>query len=189
MRMLLAALICAWPAIAAPAVKAPVVPDKVADQFVPAQFGGQKIEGLLGERMRVNLEGRLLHVAEKMRTKDIHIRLYDAPGAATARGAQAFVITFGYSDRFKAQQVVREITGKFEEYNFSLQRNQANTTANFLTDELKKAKERVDAAQEQLGGFGAQHPGELPQDSAQNMSLVNSKEQEIHKIGSAPPRD
>ena len=121
-------------------------------------------------------------VAEKMRTKDIHIRLYDAPGAATARGAQAFVITFGYSDRFKAQQVVREITGKFEEYNFSLQRNQANTTANFLTDELKKAKERVDAAQEQLGGFGAQHPGELPQDSAQNMSLVNSKEQEIHTL-------
>lgn len=65
MRMLLAALICAWPAIALPAVKAPVVPDKVADQFVPAQFGGQKIEGLLGERMRVNLEGRLLHVDEK----------------------------------------------------------------------------------------------------------------------------
>jgi DUF1680 family protein len=63
--MLLAALICAWPAIALPAVKAPVVPDKVADQFVPAQFGGQKIEGLLGERMRVNLEGRLLHVDEK----------------------------------------------------------------------------------------------------------------------------
>ena len=56
MRMLLAALICAWPAIALPAVKAPVVPDKVADQFVPAQFGGQKIEGLLGERMRVGFK-------------------------------------------------------------------------------------------------------------------------------------
>ncbi|MFN7993592.1 MAG: glycoside hydrolase family 127 protein [Bryobacteraceae bacterium] len=43
---------------------APVVPDKVHDRFVPASYEGQKIEGLLGRRMQVNLEGRLLHVDE-----------------------------------------------------------------------------------------------------------------------------
>ena len=44
---------------------APVVADKVADKFVPASYAAQRIDGLLGERMRVNLEGRLLNVDEK----------------------------------------------------------------------------------------------------------------------------
>jgi DUF1680 family protein len=41
------------------------VPDKVADVFVSAPFAAQHIDGMLGERMRVNLEGRLLNVDEK----------------------------------------------------------------------------------------------------------------------------
>jgi DUF1680 family protein len=41
-----------------------VVADKVKDRFTPAPYDRQKIRGLLGERMRVNLEGRLLHVNE-----------------------------------------------------------------------------------------------------------------------------
>jgi uncharacterized protein len=40
----------------------PVVADKIKDRFVPVPYDRQKIRGLLGERMRVNLEGRLLHV-------------------------------------------------------------------------------------------------------------------------------
>jgi uncharacterized protein involved in exopolysaccharide biosynthesis len=122
-------------------------------------------------------------VAETMRTKDIKIRLYEASGGApTTRGAQAFEIRFRYIDRFKAQGVVREITGKFIEQNFSLQRTQATTTANFLTDELKKAKDRADKAQLQLSQFAAQHQGELPQDAVANTALLNSKEQEIHGV-------
>ena len=133
------------------------------------------------ERAHLTLD----EVAETMRTKAIKVNLYDAPGGSTNRGAQAFVIRFRYTDRFKSQQVVREITGKFEEVNFALQQTQASTTAHFLTDELKKAKDRVDSSQEQLGQFAAQHAGELPQDAAGNMALVNSKEQEIHGIEDA----
>jgi DUF1680 family protein len=43
---------------------AEVVKDRIADRFVPAPYEKQRIEGMLGERMRVNLEGRLLHVDE-----------------------------------------------------------------------------------------------------------------------------
>ena len=39
--------------------------DKVTDRFVPAPYTAQHIEGLLGDRMKVNLEGRLLNVDEK----------------------------------------------------------------------------------------------------------------------------
>jgi uncharacterized protein len=38
--------------------------DQVVDRFVPAAISSQRIEGFLGERMRVNLEGRLLNVDE-----------------------------------------------------------------------------------------------------------------------------
>ncbi len=41
------------------------IKNKVNDKFIPTPYGQQKIEGLLGERMKVNLEGRLLHVDEK----------------------------------------------------------------------------------------------------------------------------
>jgi len=36
----------------------------VPDRFTPAPFEKQRIEGMLADRMRVNLEGRLLHVDE-----------------------------------------------------------------------------------------------------------------------------
>jgi len=53
------------PACLCAVVPRPVVPDKVTDLFVPAPFESQKIEGLLGDRMRMNLEGRLLHLDQK----------------------------------------------------------------------------------------------------------------------------
>jgi DUF1680 family protein len=43
----------------------PAVEDKVRDQFVPAPYQVQKIDGLLGRRLATNLEGRLLHVDEQ----------------------------------------------------------------------------------------------------------------------------
>jgi DUF1680 family protein len=46
------------------AIPKPVVADKVADKFISAPFDQQEITGFLGERMRVNLKGRLLRVDE-----------------------------------------------------------------------------------------------------------------------------
>lgn len=65
MRSFLLAAVLLQPAIVVPAAKAPVVPPKIADRFTPAPFDRQRIEGILGERMRVNLEGRLLQVDER----------------------------------------------------------------------------------------------------------------------------
>ena len=61
--MLAAAALAAPTPRLADAPKA-VVSDKIKDRFVPAPLDRQRIDGLLGRRMRVNLEGRLLHVDE-----------------------------------------------------------------------------------------------------------------------------
>jgi DUF1680 family protein len=65
MRTLIVAALLILPASAGGATKSPVVADKSPDQFTPAAFERQHIDGLLGARMRVNLEGRLLRVDEK----------------------------------------------------------------------------------------------------------------------------
>jgi hypothetical protein len=64
MKHLLCSILLAAPFLAGQTPQAAAVPDKVADRFVPAPYAGQRIEGLLGDRMRVNLEGRLLHLDE-----------------------------------------------------------------------------------------------------------------------------
>jgi DUF1680 family protein len=43
----------------------PKVKDAVQDRFTPAPYEGQKVLGLLGERMRINLEKRLLGIEEE----------------------------------------------------------------------------------------------------------------------------
>jgi hypothetical protein len=65
MRNLIFPAMLALTAFAAEPAKSPVVPDKAPDRFTSAALGSQHIEGVLGDRMRVNLEGRLLHVDEK----------------------------------------------------------------------------------------------------------------------------
>jgi DUF1680 family protein len=53
------------PLLSGPTARAAAVADKVADQFVPAPYTDQQIRGILGDRMGVNLEGRLLHVDQQ----------------------------------------------------------------------------------------------------------------------------
>jgi DUF1680 family protein len=65
MRPLVLTVICALSILSGEAPRTPVVSDKVADHFVPAPYDDQRIGGILGDRMGVNLNGRLLHVDEQ----------------------------------------------------------------------------------------------------------------------------
>ncbi len=59
------AFLLLMPALAWAAVPRPVVTDKIPDRFRPAAFEDQAVGGLLGERMKINLDDRLLHVDER----------------------------------------------------------------------------------------------------------------------------
>ena len=59
-----AAAILLFPISLFAALPTPVVPAKVVDAFTPAPFAAQRIDGLLAERMRINLQERLLHLDE-----------------------------------------------------------------------------------------------------------------------------
>jgi len=64
MRRLLVVAVLALPALASSPAARPVVADAVTDRFTPAPLETQHIDGILGDRMKVNLERRLLRVDE-----------------------------------------------------------------------------------------------------------------------------
>ena len=49
--------------------------------------------------------------------------------------------------------MVRELVTKFTEQNVTVQRNQANLTSQFLGDEMKQAKDRMDNLEHALMKF------------------------------------
>ena len=71
-----------------------------------------------------------------------------------SRVSSAFEISFMYMDRYKAQAVVRELVTKFMEQNYTVQRHQANMTTQFLSDELKAAKDKMDALDDRSPNSG-----------------------------------
>src|ERR1017187_2565179 len=56
-------------------------------------------------------------IVQDMRNKAIQVRSYEPAASGAENRVQAFTISFSYTDRYKAQQVVRELIGKFEEEN------------------------------------------------------------------------
>jgi polysaccharide chain length determinant protein (PEP-CTERM system associated) len=123
------------------------------------------------ERTRIPLED----IVQDMRNKAIKIMpLTDPQASRGGRYSAAFAISFSYIDRYKAQAVVRELVTKFTEQNVTVQRNQANLTTNFLTDELKTAKEKMDNLEEQLTKFKVQNQGKLPEQASANAQALNT---------------
>jgi Uncharacterized protein conserved in bacteria len=94
--LLLFALVCG---VLIAAVPQPVVPDKVKDRFLPAAFEDQKLSGFLAERMRINLEGRLLHVDEEALLQGFEKRPGSHPwiGEHVGKYLHAAVNTYRYT--------------------------------------------------------------------------------------------
>jgi succinoglycan biosynthesis transport protein ExoP len=117
------------------------------------------------ERQKLPMED----IVQEMRNKYIRIMpLADPGGGGGRRLASAFAVSFSYTDRYKAQAVVRELVTKFTEQNVTVQRNQASLTTNFLKDELKAAKEKMDRLDEEIIKFKQSNMGKLPEQAQAN---------------------
>jgi capsular polysaccharide biosynthesis protein len=138
------------------------------------------------ERQRLPLED----IIQDMRNKYIQIRMVDTPtGSGDRRVASAFQIQFSYSDRYKAQQVVRELVTRFTEQNVTVQRNQATLTTTFLNDEFKTAKEDLDARDAEILKFKGENQGRLPEQLPTNIQALQGLRMELNQINEAISRD
>jgi polysaccharide chain length determinant protein (PEP-CTERM system associated) len=122
------------------------------------------------ERQRYPMED----IVQDMRNKAIKINTVEVATGGGGRIASAFTISFSYPDRFKAQAVVRELVTKFTEQNVTVQRNNANITSQFLSDEMKQAKERMDDLEQKLMKFKQENMGRLPEQFQANVAQLNT---------------
>lgn len=137
------------------------------------------------ERAKLPLED----VIQQMRTKAIRIQMADVPTAnGQGRVASAFTISFSYTDRFKAQAVVRELVSKFMEENNAVLRQQTDTTSNFINENLKSAKERLDGLESQIAEFKARNMGRLPEQFQSNVAQLQSLQMQLGNTNEALSR-
>jgi polysaccharide chain length determinant protein (PEP-CTERM system associated) len=170
-----------------------ITPQQISDRLVPTVVNMQMQQRLEQMRQEILSRGSLSELIQRpsldlyrkerqrfpmedivqdMRNKAIRIQTVDVGGGG--RVASAFTISFSYPDRFKAQAVVRELVTKFTEQNVTVQRNQASLTSQFLGDEMKQAKDRMDTLEHALMNFKAQNMGRLPEQFQANVAQLNT---------------
>jgi polysaccharide chain length determinant protein (PEP-CTERM system associated) len=169
-----------------------ITPQQISDRLVPTVVNMQMQQRLEQMRQEILSRGSLIEliqrpslnlypkerqrypmedVVQDMRNKAIRIQAVDVGGG---RAASAFTISFAYTDRFKAQAVVRELVTKFTESNVTVQHNQAKLTSDFLGDEMKQAKDRMDNLERALMKFKTENMGRLPEQFQANVAQLNT---------------
>ena len=136
------------------------------------------------ERQRYPLED----IIQDMRSRAIRIQAVEVSAGGQGRVASAFTISFSYPDRFKAQAVVRELVTKFTETNVTVQRNQIQTTATFLGDELKQSKDKMDDYEAKIAKFKAGNMGKLPEQFQANVAQLQTLQMQLGNANEAMAR-
>jgi len=127
-------------------------------------------------------------VVDKMR-KDIEISNVGSYTAQTAsRNVPAFRIAFAYTDRYKAQKVVSEISTKFIDQSIRERSQGSRVTNDLITDEWTSAKKDMDELDMKLAEFRARNQGRLPDDVGPNMSQMNALQTRMSNLNGSISR-
>jgi len=184
-----------------------ITPQQISSRLVPADYTSQMQDRLnsmqqeilsrssLGELItrpsldlypKDRLKRPLEDIVQDMRNTAITIKMVDLPVAARVNNPQvlasAFTISFSYTDRFKAQAVVRELVSKFVEQNVKVQSEQARMTTQFIDDELKNAKKTLDDSEASLTKWKMANEGKLPEQFQANWTGLQSAQMEAQRL-------
>jgi len=134
------------------------------------------------ERRRLPMED----IIEKMRTRHIKIGAINLQNSTKSVGA--FPISFEYENRFLAQKVTSDIVSRLINENERETMTQSQTTTDFLTTEVVKAKQQLEEIESRLADFKIKNVGTLPDDQGINFSAMNSLDQRISQINASISR-
>ena len=128
-------------------------------------------------------------IVQMMRSKIRITQLGDLKRQPGSAGGAAFQVSFSYTDRMKAQLVVKELVARFLEQNLRVQREAVNVTTTFLGDELKSAKDRMDKVEADISKFKLANAGKLPEQAQANaqaqgnyMLQLMSKNDQLNRV-------
>jgi polysaccharide chain length determinant protein (PEP-CTERM system associated) len=100
------------------------------------------------------------------------------PGTRT-NDLPGFTVAVTLNSPRLAQQVCAQITSMFMEQNLRLRQSQAEDTTEFLTSQLKDAREKLDEHDAKLAAFERRYIGVLPDDENTNLNLLASATQQL----------
>ncbi len=183
---------------------------RVTSSQVPDRFVQANLNQLLSERISVIAQGVLSRstltniiqthdlyprdkrrlpmedVIERMRTKDIKIGLVNLQQGGRLIGA--FPISFQYENRYLAQKVTQDIVSRLINENERETLTQSQTTTEFLTQEVEKAKQKLDEIEARVADFKIKNAGTLPDDQGINFAAMNSIDQRIGQMNASISR-
>ncbi len=135
------------------------------------------------DRRRLPMED----VVDRMKTKDLAFgQVTTIQGQASRAGT--FPVQFKYEDRYKAQKVTKEIVSRLISENTRVQLSITQNTTEFLTEEVAKAKTRLDQIEQSLTSFRMKNAGRLPDERSMNFSALQSVETRISALNSGIQR-
>ena len=123
------------------------------------------------ERVRVSPD----EIVDRMR-KNIDVEL--------VRGADnritAFNISYSANDPHIAQEVTSKLTNLFINENLEVRQQLSEGNTKFLEGQLETARQGLEAQEEQIRQFKAQHVGQLPDQLGSNLQILGGMQQQLH---------
>jgi uncharacterized protein involved in exopolysaccharide biosynthesis len=186
-----------------------ITPSQIPENLVPATFNQQMSDRInqmwqevisraslseLIQRQTLDLyksernHKPLEDVLEDMKAKDIKLEIIGVQQVG-GKPNSAFIISFRYQDRFKAQQVVSALVTKLIDANQVAQRTGVNLTNELMSDEVKAAKDELDKLDQELTAFKVANSGRLPEQLQLNVSAMNSLQSRLTSINDALQRN
>jgi polysaccharide chain length determinant protein (PEP-CTERM system associated) len=133
------------------------------------------------DRSRMPLED----VIDEMR-KAVDIVFIQPPG--TSRQLPAFKVEFRYEDRYKAQQVVTDLAGRFISENTRSRSEATFETTQFMKDELDRAQKQLNEVEEKLATFQIANNGRLPDQADANLRQLATLQAQVTILDSQMSR-
>lgn len=182
-----------------------ITPAQVSASIVPTNFNLQLNERLQTMHQDVTSRGKLIDMIRKfnlypkeqqkrpmedivddMRRK-IQIQAAEIPGGNRS-GGSAFRVSFSYPDNKNAQKVVNEVVSAFTSQNVIDRRQKSRITTEFLSDEVKGAKDQLERIENELTAFKIRNAGSLPEELNANLQTQRSYEVQLQSLQDALQR-
>ncbi len=142
----------------------------------------EKYDLLKEKRKKLSTEDLVEEVRKRITLQTINAEVNSERGGAPIQLTIAFSLSYEDESPKTAQAVTNEIASFYLEKNVEARTKHARGTTEFLQEQLKLEKDRIDGLQSRLAEFQKEHLEELPQFSTLNMQKLEKLNSNISEI-------
>jgi polysaccharide chain length determinant protein (PEP-CTERM system associated) len=117
--------------------------------------------------------------------KNIEVTPVQPMARTNAPGLPGFTISVTFADPAMAQKICSTITSMFLDENSVVRQQQSQETTEFLRSQLAAAEADMNAQDAALAAFQKNHLGELPDDRAMNLNVLNGLAAQLDAVTQA----